>query len=95
MANILDKNPIYLTATAASTTGPLWIQKIVLVPAAAADVATLTYTIGVTTYSFASLKSQATRAMNYELDFGPDGIYVPNLTLATISSNAVLYIYLV
>jgi hypothetical protein len=95
MANILDKNPIYLTATAASTTGPLWIQKIVLVPAAAADVATFTYTMGGTIYSFASLKSQDTRAMNYELDFGPDGIYVPNLTLATLSNNAVLYIYLV
>jgi hypothetical protein len=49
----------------------------------------------VTTYSFASLKSQATSAVNYELDFGPDGIYVPNLTLATLSNNAVLYIYLV
>jgi hypothetical protein len=51
--------------------------------------------MGGTTYSFASLKSQDTRAMNYELDFGPDGIYVPNLTLATLSNNAVLYIYLV
>jgi hypothetical protein len=95
MANILDKNPIYIEATAASTTGPLWIKKIVLVPDAAADVATLTYTVGVTTRSFASLKSQATSAVNYELDFGPEGIYVPNLTLATLSTDAVLYIYLV
>ena len=95
MANILDKNPIYIEATASSTTGPLWIQKIVLVPDAAADVATLTYTSGEATVKFASLKSQATRLMNYELDFGEDGIKVPNLTTATLSASAVLYIYLV
>lgn len=94
MANILSTNPIYLTATAASTTGPLWIRKILLVPAAASDVATFTYTAEGTTYSFASMKSQATNLLNYELDFGDGGIKVPNLTLATLSNNAVVYIYL-
>lgn len=94
MANILTRNPIFIEATASSTTGPLWIRKILLVPNASSDVATLTYTEGGTTYSFASMKSQATNLLNYELDFGDWGIRVPNLTTATLSNSATLYIYL-
>jgi hypothetical protein len=95
MGNITSKNPIYIDTAELITAAPLWIQKILLVPAAAADVATLTYTSEGTTVKFASMKSQATRAMGHELDFGPEGIHVPNLTVATLSNNAVLYIYLV
>jgi hypothetical protein len=94
MANVISGNPIYIDTAELITSAPLWIQKILLVPAAAADVATLTYTSEGTTVKFASLKSQATRAMGYELDFGPDGQYVPNLTVATLSANALIYIYL-
>jgi len=49
-------------------------------------------------YPLAEMKSQATNLLNYELDFGPRGLYVPNLMVTALVSGgqtaAQLYIYL-
>ena len=180
MANDITKNPIYIEAATIGviTTKPLWIKKLLLVPNAAADAATLKYWIeypgkervhqkSVTasgtdsntltstgnfeatteavvtdaihiyesstgnnigtweiavrssnnaidvlpatlttesdkvyswkvyaSYPLATMKSQATNLLNYELDFGPRGLYVPNLMVTAMSTSSVLYIYL-
>jgi len=179
MANDITKNPIYIEAATIGviTTEPLWIKKLLLVPNAAADAATLKYwiekpgaervhkksvtatgtdsntitstgnfvvtTMAVVTdaihvyesstgnnigtweissradnaidvlpatlttesdkvyswkvyesYPLATMKSQATNLLNYELDFSPRGLYVPNLMITAMSTSSVLYIYL-
>jgi hypothetical protein len=45
-------------------------------------------------YPLATMKSQATSSLGYELNFGGKGLYVPNLMVTAMSTSAVLYIYL-
>jgi len=178
MANVITTNPIYIEAATIGviTTEPLWIKKIVLVPNAHTDAATLKYwiesdgaarvnkqgqTVGVSgtntitstgnfvaaaavatdairiydadlaanigtweitavssdnevvvapaitndttgvyswrtyaSYPLATMKSQATSLLNYELNFSGKGLYVPNLMVTALSASALLYIYL-
>jgi hypothetical protein len=174
--NVITTNPIYIDTIGVVMTSPLWIKKIVLVPNAAADAATLKYwidypgverlhkksqavatdsntltsagnftaaTTAVTdvihiyeadlaanigtweisvinndnsidvlpatfttdasgtyswktyaSYPLATMKSQATSLLNYELNFSGKGLYVPNLMVTALSASALLYIYL-
>jgi hypothetical protein len=46
------------------------------------------------THPAAGLLSQATSAVPYQMDFADVGFYIPNLILASISSNAKVYLYL-
>ena len=45
-------------------------------------------------YPLATMKSQATSLLNYELNFSGKGLYVPNLMVTALSTSALLYIYL-
>jgi hypothetical protein len=176
MANVISTNPIYVDTLGVITTAPLWIKKIVLVPNAHSDAATLKYWVehdgvarvdkqGVTvavsgtntitatgefvaaaavatdairiykadlaanvgtweiatvasddaitvapaitndvsgvyswktfpSYPLATMKSQATSALNYELNFSGKGLYAPNLMVTALSTSVLLYIYL-
>ncbi len=46
-----------------------------------------------TPYTVIQATSPGTEKCSYELDFGPDGLHLPNLALSAISTSAVVYLY--